>query len=198
MIASNNDDVCNNTGDTLSFDIPPAFYQTVWFKLAWAVAFAYLLWTVYALRLRWATAEIRARLGERLQERERIARELHDTLLQDFQAAVLRIQIAASRLKGHPARSVLDEGLDYADKALAEGRNRIRDLRTDTKNLDELSESLTIYCKELSELLPLTFSISVTGTHVEFDPLVRHEIQQIGREAIGNAFRHSQGSSIST
>lgn len=197
VIACNNDGVWNNSGAAITFTILPTFLQTIWFKLSLVAAGALLVWLVYALRLQQATAEIRARLGERLQERERIARELHDTLLQDFQAVILRFQLAAKRMaKTDPNRTVLEEGLDYADRVLAEGRNYIRDIRADTKAYDELSKSLADYGNELAQQRPIAFSLKVVGSEFKLDPIVRDEIHGIGREAIGNAFKHSNGSTV--
>ena len=197
VIAANNDGVWNTTGDSLTFFIPPSFYQTVWFKIAVTLAAAALLWMLYVLRLRSATAELSARLGERLQERERIARELHDTLLQDFQAVILRFQLVANHLvKGDPHRAEVEEGLAYADKVLAEGREHIRDIRADTKALDGFVESLGLYGQELSLSWPLKFTINATGKPFGLYPRIRDEIYRIGREAIGNAFRHSSGSEV--
>ena len=80
-----------------------------------AAAVICALWIFYTLRMRRATAEIDSRLGERLQERERIARELHDSLLQDFQVVILRFQVIAKRYED-PNRAAMESDLDYADK----------------------------------------------------------------------------------
>ena len=94
VIACNNDGVWNETGTVLRFVVLPAFDQTVTFKILCGLALLAALWSVYLLRLKQATARIRQRLGARLEERERIARELHDTLLQSFQGLLLRFQAA--------------------------------------------------------------------------------------------------------
>jgi signal transduction histidine kinase len=173
----------------------------MWFKIVVTLAAAALLWMLYILRLRRATAELSGRLGERLQERERIARELHDTLLQDFQAVILRFQLVANRLvKGDSPReeihAQIEQGLEYGDKVLAEGREHIRDIRADTKAFDGLVESLALYGQELSHLWPIKFAITTTGKPFELYPVVRDEMYRIGREALGNAFRHSNGSEV--
>jgi signal transduction histidine kinase len=189
--------VWNTTGDTLNFIIPPTFYQTIWFRCLVAIAVACALWVFYTQRLRKATAEVSARLGERLQERERIARELHDTLLQDLQAVILRFQLVANRLaKEDPNRGAMESGLDYADKVLAEGRDQIRGIRADTKAMDELSKSLAAYGEELAQLRPLSFQLTVIGKQCDLYPVVRDEIYRISREALGNAFKHSNGSVV--
>jgi len=193
VIAANNDGVWNETGASITFRIPPTFFQSIWFKLLLVAAAALAVWGLYVLRLRKATAEISARLGERLQERERIARELHDTLLQDFQAMILRFHNVSRRLvSGDPNRLEMDEGLRYADKALAEGRNRIRDIRADTKVPNELSKAFADYGNELSHLRPVSFNVKVTGEQIGIGPIVRDEIYRIGREAVANAFTHSE------
>jgi len=197
VIASNNDRVWNTTGATLEFFILPAFYQTNWFRVVLGVAAAGLIWLMYSIRLRQVTANIKARLGERLNERERIARELHDTLLQDFQAVILHFQTATRHLqKSDPTREVFEQGLNYADEALVQGRDRIHDLRTETTSDDELSKSLARYGNQLAEAQTISFSMKVTGAENKLDPIVRDEICRIGREALGNAFKHSNGSRI--
>ncbi len=197
VIASNNDGVWNTSGATLEFFVLPAFYQTIWFRIVLGVAATGLIWLLYSIRLRQVTANIKARLGERLNERERIARELHDTLLQDFHAVILHLQAASAHLgKGDPTRRAFEQGLDYADEVLVQGRDRIHDLRSDTTSDDELSESLARYGNQLAEARNIPFSMKVTGTEDKLDPIVRDEIYRIGREALGNAFKHSNGSEI--
>jgi signal transduction histidine kinase len=143
------------------------------------------------------TAEINSRLGERLRERERIARGLHDSLLQDIQAVILRFQLVANRLtKDDPNRAEMEGGLDYADKVLSEGRNQIRDIRADKDAVDELPKALAAYGEELAHLWPQTFRLTITGKQFQIDALVRDEIYRIGREALGNAFKHSHGSAV--
>ncbi len=90
VIASNNDGVWNDKGATLVFTIPPAFYQTTWFYALCALLLIAVIVLLYRLRLRQATAAMRVRLEDRIVERERIARDLHDTLLQGLQGLILR------------------------------------------------------------------------------------------------------------
>jgi signal transduction histidine kinase len=197
VMAANNDGVWNETPASMTFKIPPTFFQSLWFKLLLVATAALWIWAIYVLRLRSAMSEITDRLGVRLQERERIARELHDSLLQDFQAMILRFHVISRRLvNGDPNRLAMDEGLRFADKVLAEGRNRIRDIRGDTKAPQDLSRAFGDYGKELSQSRPVAFEVKVKGAAMEIDPLIRDEIYRIGREAIGNAFKHSECSKI--
>jgi signal transduction histidine kinase len=152
-----------------------------------------------ALFFGWAITRriLELRFEERLAERTRIAQELHDTLLQDFQAMILRFHNISRRLvSGDPNRLEMDEGLRLADKVLAEGRNRIRDIRADTKALNELSEAFADCGNELSHLRPVSFNVKVTGEQIGIGPIVRDEIYRIGREAVANAFTHSECSKI--
>ncbi len=125
VIAANDAGVWNKQGATLRFTIAPTFLQSVWFKLLLALVLALLAWGAYALRLRQETARIQGRFDARTAERERIARELHDTLLQGFQGLMLRFQSVANVLPaGGEARAKLDAALERADATLVEGRER--------------------------------------------------------------------------
>ena len=95
--ACNNDGLWNDSGASLNFMMEPAFYQAAWFRLLCTSLAISTLWLLYLLRLRQATAQVRERLGARLEERERIARELHDTLLQGFQGLMLRFQVVLQK-----------------------------------------------------------------------------------------------------
>ena len=87
-------------------------------------------------------------------------------------------------------------GFDDADEVLVQGRDRIDDLRSDTAATDELSETLTRYGNQLAQTGALSFSMNVTGAEDKLDPILREEIYRIGREALGNAFKHSKGSGV--
>jgi signal transduction histidine kinase len=135
-------------------------------------------------------------MGVRLAERERIARELHDTLLQTFQGLVLQFQAAANRLPaGQPFRDALDRALQSADSALVEGRNRVRDLRVEGANGD-LTKGWIALAAELGAHQPLHFEVTVEGQPRTLHPLVQEEIQRLGEEALRNAFQHANASAI--
>lgn len=100
-------------------------YQQAWFKVLLAVAAIGVLWLIHSLRLKRVTSEVQVRLSEVLSERERIARELHDTL-QGMQAVILRCQTAADELaREHPAKLMLEEALKQSDQVMIEGRERV-------------------------------------------------------------------------
>ena len=131
VTASNNSGVWNETGDTLEFSIAPAYYQTTWFYASCVAAFLAMLWGLYRLRLYQIRREFNAQLDGRVGERMRVARELHDTLLQSFQASLIQMQAARNILDRRPENVAqrLDKAITTAADAVAEGRSAIQDLR---------------------------------------------------------------------
>lgn len=196
VIACNNDGVRNDTGATWNFVIAPAFYQTVWFKILLGMITAGLIWLLYSFRMRQATAQVQARLGERLEERGRIARELHDTLIQSVDGLTLRIQTALNEPDAKRSRQMIEKALDSADEVMLEGRQRVHALRAEAINVNELSEALASYGKELAQVHSIAFSVALVGSPKALDPFVRDEAYRIGREALANAFQHSGATKI--
>ncbi|HEX5751800.1 MAG TPA: two-component regulator propeller domain-containing protein [Archangium sp.] len=197
VIASNNDGVWNERGASLELVVPPAFHQTWWFRALCGMTGLLLLWLLYLLRLRQLTAKMRGRLEERHAERERIARELHDTLLQSVQGLVLRLQAVAEQLPEHePARQAMEKALDRADEVLAEGRDRVMELRSTAHDGRDLSDALVQAGEELAEDMPMSFRLVVEGEPRELDAAMQGEIFLIGREALLNAFQHAEGTAV--
>jgi len=198
VIAANNSGVWNEQGDSLDFIIEPRFTQTWWFAALCVIAAAGLLFSLYLLRLRQIAERVRMRLEERHNERERIARELHDTLLQGIQGLVLRFQAIANRIPSDDhLRSAMEKALDRADEAIVEGRDRVRDLRASMmSSAIDLPEAFARVGAELAESHPAEFSVVVEGRLPALDPCIRDEVYWIGREVLSNAFRHANASRI--
>ena len=197
VIAANEDGVWNATGATVAFTITPAWYQTKWFLMLCALGAIALLVLVYRTRVGKVRAQIQGRLQERLQERERIARDLHDTLLQGFQGLVLTFEAAMRRIPaGQPAREMMEKALGRADEVLAEGRDRVRDLRDALSLQGELSKALNETAEDLALVHQATFTLTVKGAPRTLHPVVMEEAYLIAREALTNAFRHAAARQI--
>src|SRR6202041_38793 len=102
-----------------------AWYQTNWFRVSCVAAFLILLWGLYRLRVQQLQHQFAIGLEARVNERTRIARDLHDTLLQSFQGLMLRFQAATNLLPGRPveAKQSFESAIDQAAQAITEGRD---------------------------------------------------------------------------
>jgi signal transduction histidine kinase len=201
-MASNNSGVWNEAGDTLSFSIAPAYYQTRWFAAMVALGIAALLWAAYQLRIRQLAHQFNRTLDARVSERTRIARDLHDTLLQSFQGALLRFHSAANVLATRPdeARQRLDRALDQAEAAITEGRNAVHGLRASATTVNDLANGIAAIGLQLtSEGLPgpvPLIDVAVDGKSRDLNPVVRDEAYQIAGEALRNAIKHAHAQHI--
>jgi len=203
VIACNNSGVWNRTGDSLEFSIAPAFYQTNWFRALCAAVFLALLWTAWQFRVRQLQHEFNMASEARLNERMRIARELHDTLLQSFQGLMFSFQAARNLLPGRTEEAIrtLDGAIRRGDEAIAEGRDAIQDLRANPALASNLEHLLTAAGKELAlsssaEGQPPDFRVMIVGTRQPLAPLLQDEVYRIAREILRNAFHHAHASHI--
>jgi signal transduction histidine kinase/ligand-binding sensor domain-containing protein len=200
--ASNGDNLWNEAGDTLRFNIPPAFYQTYWFRSLSVILFLAGLFGIYQLRMRQLAHQYTLRLEERVSERTRIARELHDTLLQNFNGLLLRFQGAYNQLPSRPeeARKALGVALDRGAEAITAARDTVQKLRTPPSGANELSSAIAALSEELrvsqTEGLSPAVEFEVEGGERELNPMLRDEIYRITAEALRNAFRHAQAARI--
>jgi signal transduction histidine kinase/streptogramin lyase len=197
VIAANEDGVWNSTGAALAFTIAPAWYQTKWFLALCALAGLAALALAYRMRVARVSSQIQGRLQERQLERERIARDLHDTLLQGFQGLLLTFTAAMRRIPpGEPARALMEKALDRASGVLAEGRNRVRDLRDSVVFQGDLPAALKDAAEDFAPTHPAAFALAVRGDTRDLHPLVLEEAYRIGREALANAYRHAAANRI--
>lgn len=190
VIAANEDGVWNLDGATLAVEIPPTFFQNWPFKLLCVMTAIGLLSLAYSMRLRVVGNRIRMRMAERMEERERIARELHDTLLQSVQSLTLRFQLVVDDLpKGAHARATLEEALDQADMVIAEGRDRVRDLRP--RRDSDIERTIAELIKRQAFDPGVEITMTTTGVPRPLEPVVLDEVARIAGEAIFNIRRHA-------
>jgi len=197
VIASNNDGLWNETGATFSFGVAPAFDQTAWFRALCILAGGGIVWALYWFRMRQATTRLHQRLGARLEERERIARELHDTFFQGIQGLLLRFHTATSQLHSdEPARRIFEETLRQSDQVMLEGRELVLDLRAVVSEPTNLPTAFANFGDGMRNCSSSSFKVIVNGSTRPLHPVVSEELSKIGKEALLNAFRHSGAHSI--
>lgn len=202
VAACNNSGVWNEEGATFDFSIAPAYFQTTWFRGACVAAFLALLWALYQLRLHQLAREFNMALEARVGERTRIARELHDTLLQSLHGLMFRFQAARNMLPRRPedAMQALDGAITRAEQAISESRSAIQDLRSGTATQADLAESLTAMAQEL---VPQNvdgdspaFRTIVEGERRNLSPVFQDEVCRVARELLRNAFQHARAHQI--
>jgi signal transduction histidine kinase/ligand-binding sensor domain-containing protein len=196
VIAANGDGVWNDRGATLVFVIEPTFFQSRMFMLLCVLALALLVQLAYSMRMAHLSARLHSQIEGRIAERERIARELHDTLLQGFQGLMLRFQLVADMIApDHPAHRLLDTAMQRGDAALIEGRDRVRDLRSFAV-VDDLAESLRKLGGGGTPAETMGFRVVERGFARVLNPITADEVVRIGAEAIANAFQHARATVI--
>jgi signal transduction histidine kinase/ligand-binding sensor domain-containing protein len=202
VIASNNGGVWNEQGDTLEFSVLPAYYQTNWFRALCATAFMALLWAAYQYRIRRLQHDFEMTLEARIGERTRIARDLHDTMLQSFHGLLLRFQTVFLLLPERPieAKEKLGSAIEQAAGAITEGRDAVQGLRASTVERNDLALAISTLGEEFendsSNHRPATFRVSVEGQTRDLHPILRDEIYKIAAEALRNAFHHAQAKQV--
>jgi len=197
VTAANSDGVWAESDATLAFVIPPVFYQTNWFLVLCLLAASGLACLGYFARVHQVSARIEDRLEARASERERIARDLHDTLLQSTQALILDFQTEADSIaKDDPLRRRMEAVLDRADKSLADARDVVVELRAPMETTGDLPHALAMAVEELGQRDAPPIRIFVEGEQRPLRADVRDEAYRIGREALLNAIRHAQATLI--
>lgn len=203
VIASNNDGVWNGEGAWLDLSIAPAWYQRSSVQLLFVLVGALLVWGLYQMRMRQVAHQFNLSLEARVSERTRIARDLHDTLLQSFHGLMFQFQAARNMLPRRPdeAMDVLDSAIGATEQAIAEGRSAIQQLRSEQVDEGDLAQWLTNIGEELTRSQSTngnsaSFRVTVEGEQRSLSPLPRTEVYRITREILQNAFRHAQAHHI--
>jgi signal transduction histidine kinase len=197
VIACNNDGVWNEEGATLDFSVAPAWFQTNLFRFLCFAFGVFLLWAIYRLRVRQVASVISARFDERLAERTRMARELHDTFLQTIQGSKL---VADDALDPSTdlvrMRRAMEQLSAWLEQAMREGRAALNSLRSSTTEKNDLAEAFRRATENGSMPGSMQATFSVVGDAREMHPIVRDEVYRIGYEAIRNAYTHSRATRL--
>jgi signal transduction histidine kinase/ligand-binding sensor domain-containing protein len=197
VLAANEDGVWNEQGATIAFRILPTFVQSTWFKVICVLAAAALLYLAYLIRIAQVSAKFRGQIQARQNERERIARALHDTLLQGVQSLTLRLQTLIGQLPAEaPVRLNMEAILDSADQMVVDGRDQVMDLRSSMEFGSDLRTTLESTAASMAQEYGIKFGFSAEGLVQPTQALVSDEIYCIAREALSNAFRHAQAKRV--
>ncbi len=194
VIVRNNDGLWNDAGATLSFRLEPHFYQTAWFyglAILGLIAAGYLVY-------RWRVMEVEARFNAVLQERNRIGREIHDTLAQGIVGVSVQLEIVSRLLStsADTAREHLDQARVLVRESLAEARRSIWQLRSESTESEDLASRLSKSARQAVGLSPVKLSLEVRGTYRPLGRHVEDELLRIGQEAVMNALRHAHAERI--
>jgi len=200
VVACNSEGLWSESEAAVGFEVEPAVWQTWWFRTGSAALILLLVWCVYLYRLRQLAKVFNIRVEERVGERTRVARELHDTLLQSFHGLLLRFQTVSNLLPAGAPKQKLDDAIDQAAQAITEGRDAVQGLRSSTIATNDLASAITALGTELarSELNPnaAEFHVEVEGTPRDLHPILRDEVYRIAGEALRNALHHAQAQRI--
>jgi signal transduction histidine kinase len=197
VIASNNDGIWNEKGALLDFTVTPAWYQKIWFRALCVIGAALLLWAIYQLRVRQIAGSMKARFDERLAERTRIARDLHDSFLQTIQGSKLVADdaLSASADQAH-MRQAMEKLSVWLGRATDESRAALNSLRTSATEVNDLTEAFRRALEECRIHSSMSVVLRVSGQTREMHPIVRDEVYRIGYEAIRNACVHSHATQL--
>lgn len=177
--------------------IKPMYYQTTWFHVLVAALAVGAITAMYSIRMRGLRNRMQIQMATRIRERERIARDLHDTLLQGTQGMLLNFQALASRLPaGDALRQRMEAVLDRTQDVVREGRDRIHLLRDPEASTTDLAECLQRHAQDCAAEHGLVCNFDVSNSVRPLDPIVYEEVRQVAQEAITNACLHSRGTRI--
>jgi signal transduction histidine kinase len=197
-MASNSEGLWNGTPASVLLEVEPQLSETWWFRTTALCLTAAAIFAGYRYRMARVHAAMNLRFEERLAERTRIARELHDTLLQSFQGLMLRLQVVDDLLPQGKAKEQLEQSLERADQAIAEGRSAVYDLRSSAITTNDLAQAVRALGEELATQDSTAFHLVVEGSMRDLHPIIRDELYRITREALRNAFSHAAAHHIET
>jgi signal transduction histidine kinase len=194
VMACNNDGVWSEQDAVFSFRLQPHFYQTYWFYLLLLMSAALLAYGAY----RWRVRSVESRFSAVLVERNRIAREIHDTLAQGFVAVSVQLEVVSRLLtvSTDAAREHLEQARTLTRDCLAEARSSIWNLRSQASSGNDLATALTSAAERITASASVKARVQVSGTYRPIDSRVEAELVRIGQEAMTNVVRHAEAEHV--
>jgi signal transduction histidine kinase len=184
-----------SSGETsFEFDLLPHFYETGWFRMACALALAAMIWTIYRLKAR----QVRSRFALVLEERARLAREVHDTLAQGFVGIASQLDVVEMHMlaDGGPARDALELARRMARHSLTEARRSVMDLRAAELDNQNLAVALESGAHLWAANSGIDIEVDVKGDTGGIPEEVAHHVFRIVQEAVTNAVNHANPNQI--
>ncbi|HUK34353.1 MAG TPA: two-component regulator propeller domain-containing protein, partial [Vicinamibacterales bacterium] len=188
--ACNNEGACREAASAIGFSVQPRYYQRAWFIPACLVCAALVVFAGYRLRIR----RLRDQFALILAERNRIARELHDTLIQGFSGITMEMQALAARLPTNGARQTLEQIVTDAGASLRDARRSLSGLRSQSEG--RFGEALAQMSRQLTETRGVRLKLNLAGWNQALPPDVEYNLLRIAQEAVSNAVQHSGTRSV--
>lgn len=194
VMARNRDGIWSSQAASVSFRMRAHFYQTKWFFSLLLFIAAGMTYTLY----RWRVNRVRAEFQAVIAERNRIAREIHDTLAQGFVGVSLQLELAQRLMSTsfESAREILQQTQVLVQESLEEARRAIWSLRSRPGSEDTLPSKLSKAIRQSVQNKALEVKFQVQGAYRPLPPKIEDEILRIGQEAVMNVVRHAQASHL--
>ncbi|MEQ1885090.1 MAG: two-component regulator propeller domain-containing protein [Bryobacteraceae bacterium] len=183
---------CKDAGTFVSFALAPYWYQRVWFVPVSVLAVGLMTLGAYRLRMQTLRNQVLLVVGER----NRIARELHDTLIQGFSGITMQLQALTGRLKTEEERDILQEIIRDAGSCLKETRRSVAGLRSEVAGGTGLAAALSQMARHITEQQDVRLRLQLADRAYEMPAEVKYNLVRIAQEAVTNSVKHSGARTI--
>nr|WP_231966864.1 histidine kinase [Terriglobus roseus] len=197
-----NSSAWSDPGAELEIVILPPWWNTAWFRTSYVLLALLIIWAAYGYRMRQLADQVNIRIEAQVDERTRIARDLHDTLLQSLHALLLRLQTVLNVFSTQPeeARLRLERTIDQTAQAITEGRDTLNELRSAGSSASNLEQAVSNFARLTLSGSPAEqepeVRVQTEGTPIPMNPVVRDEVYRIIAEAVRNSIRHANARRI--